>query len=107
MRYLATLIVFVMSAGLLGSCELLAKGQLEGAVKKALKDDPRTAQYEFEVSQQADGSIVITGEVLQPADIDAVTAVAEAVPGVGQILNRCAVPEPGSDMIQDTVAPMF
>jgi hypothetical protein len=108
MRTIARLVfVLLFSAALFGGCDLVAKGGKESAIKDALKKDSRTSQFEFEVAVQEDGSIVITGEVLQPADIDAVTEVATAAAGGATIINRAHVPEPGSDMMQDTTAPMF
>jgi len=85
------------------SCDVIKATQLEQAVVQALKDDPRTAEYSFEVSRQDDGQVLITGTVYQPAEVDYVTEIAKSVEGVEMVLNRVAVEETGSGMIQDEV----
>ncbi|MBN2082262.1 BON domain-containing protein [bacterium] len=85
------------------SCDVVKSAQLEQAVIKALKDDPRTAEYTFEVSLQDAGQVLITGTVFTPAEVDYVTEIAKSVEGVELVLNRVAVEEPGSGLIQDEV----
>jgi hypothetical protein len=87
------------------SCDMMKNSQLEQKVVKALAADPRTKSFDFEVSVKAPGEILITGEVFVPADIDAVTEIAKAVPGVTTVQNNCKVPEESSGMMQDTVVP--
>lgn len=87
---------------LLAGCDIVKGTQVEQAVVKALAADQRTASFEFEVSYE-EGTVTITGEVFKPEDVDAVTEIAKAVKGVSQVVNKCHVPEPGSNMMQDTV----
>ncbi len=103
MRIAVALLIALLALAALGGCDLMAKGKLEGAVLKALKDDPRTSQYTYEVSLQDNGVVLITGEILKEEDKVAISEVASAVPGVKTVMNNCAVAEPGSDMMQDTV----
>ena len=103
MRKVILLLIALCLLPLLSGCDIMAKGKLEGAVLKALKDDPRTSQYKFEVSLQDNGTVLVTGELLQDSDKPAVTEIAKAVPGVKDVMNNCAVPEAPSDMMQDPV----
>jgi hypothetical protein len=82
-------------------CSIIKQASLEQAVAKALAADPRTKDYKFEVSLQQPGEVLITGEVGTKQDIDDVTAIAKAVPGVTKVDNRCKTEEPGSGMVQD------
>jgi len=87
------------------SCDVMQATRIEKAVVKALADDPRTAQYTFEVSYQGDGEVLITGELFKPEEADYVTEVALGVQGVTRVLNRTHVEEFGSGMLQDEVVP--
>ena len=97
-----TLVIFLCML-LLASCDLIAATQLEQAVVKALADDPRTASSSFEVSNQGDGEMMITGEVASDVERAAVMEIAQAVEGVTKVLNRCSIPDTGGGMLQDTV----
>lgn len=96
-------LLFSLFLIILVSCDLIASTQLELAVVKALKADPRTASSSFEVSHQGDGEVWITGEVAGDTERAAVTEVAQAVEGVTNVINRCKVPETGGGLMQDTV----
>jgi hypothetical protein len=102
-----TLWLFVAAACLLASCSVVQGTRIEQAVVKALAADQRTTSYSFEVSYQQDGTVVITGELFSPAEVDAVTEIASAVPGVKRVENHCTVPEPDNGMLQDTTVPQF
>ena len=104
MRTLMTILLLAVVTMLLG-CDIIAKTQLENAVKKALADDPRTKQYTFEVSVQDDGSVLITGEIYKAEDSAIITEIAQAVDGVEKVVNRTKVAEEGGGMIQDHVVP--
>ncbi|MCC7478979.1 BON domain-containing protein [bacterium] len=103
MRIALSILLFCLVLACASGCDLMAKSKLEGAVLKALKDDPRTSQYSFEVSLQENGVVLITGEILKDEDKAAISEIAEAVPGVQSVMNNCAVAEPPSDMMQDPV----
>jgi hypothetical protein len=98
-------LAFAVLLALSNGCEMMANNKLEQAVTKALAADARTKSFDFEVSVTEPGTVLITGEVYQAADSDAVTAVAKAVPGVTKVQNNCKVPEESSGMMQDTVVP--
>jgi hypothetical protein len=103
-RHLVALAFCLLLAGVAG-CEMMANTKLEQAVTKALANDSRTKTFDFEVSVGAPGEVLITGEVFTLGDIDAVTEIAKAVPGVKAVQNNCKVPEESSGMMQDTVVP--
>jgi osmotically-inducible protein OsmY len=88
---------------LLAGCDIIKGTQVEQAVVKALAADQRTSSYTFEVNYDGSGTVTITGELFKPEDMDAVTEIAKAVKGVTTVVNKCHVPEPGSNMMQDTV----
>jgi osmotically-inducible protein OsmY len=83
------------------ACSIIQGTRVEQAVLDALAKDTRTAQYEFNVVRQDDGSVVITGKLFSPAEIDVVTQIAKGVKGVDKVINNCGVEEPGSNMMQD------
>jgi osmotically-inducible protein OsmY len=88
---------------LIAACSMLQTAKVESDVKAALAKDTRTAQYSFDVSCDEKGVVTITGELPEPGLADIVTSIAKVVPGVKEVLNRCSVPEPGSNLMQDTV----
>lgn len=79
--------------------------RVEQAVTKALAADSRTASYEFEVSYEEGGKVLITGEVFSAAELDAISEIAKGVAGVSEVVNNCKVEEPGSGMLQDETVP--
>ena len=87
------------------SCSIFASARLEQDVVKALAEDSRTSQYTFEVADQGEGKVYITGEVSSGADIDTVTEIAKAVAGVTTVINKCHVEEASSGLMQDEVVP--
>lgn len=97
------LLALVLILPVISGCDIMASSKLESAVLKALKDDPRTAQYTFEVSLQDNSTVLITGELLREEDKEVVSEIAKSVPGVTNVRNNCAVPEAPSDMMQDPV----
>ena len=99
------LVLLVLGAAVTAACDVLESSRIEGAVLKALAADSRTGSYEYQVSYQGDGQVVITGEVSNPAEVDAVTEVALGVDGVTLVVNNCHVEEHGSGLIQDEVVP--
>jgi hypothetical protein len=98
-------IAFCLMLASISGCEMMANTKLEQAVTKALANDARTKTFDFEVSVNAPGEVLITGEVFTPGDIDAVTEIAKAVPGVKAVQNNCKIPDESSGMMQDTVVP--
>lgn len=88
---------------LLGGCDMFTKTKLEDSVAKALKADSRTSHYTFEISADENGQVKITGELDKAEDWQVISDIAKGVPGVKSVLNNCAMPEPGSDMMNDTV----
>ncbi len=105
MRYLLSLlaVVVLVASIVLTGCSVMESSRIEQAVLKALGDDSQLAQYTFEVSYQGEGRVQITGTVYTPEEVDKVMAVASAVEGVAQVLNRVTVEEYGSGLIQDEV----
>jgi osmotically-inducible protein OsmY len=85
----------------LAACSIIQGTKVENAVLKALAGDQRTAQYKFDVSRGDDGTILITGKVFKAEELDAVTEIAKAVPGVKSVVNRCSLEETGNGMLQD------
>lgn len=105
MRILLPLCLMVLLAA---SCDLIQGNKLQGAVLNALSNDPRTSQYKFEVSDEGNGAIAITGEVYKQEEIDAVTEIAKAVPGVKEVMNRCHIEDTGGNgQIQDETVPLL
>jgi osmotically-inducible protein OsmY len=85
----------------LAACAIIQGTKVENAVLKALAADQRTAQYKFDVSRGDDGTILITGKLFKAEEVAIVTEIAKAVPGVKNVVNRCSIEEPGSNMLQD------
>jgi len=102
MRIAFVLLIALAVPALLG-CDVVQSTRIEQAVVKALADDPRTAEYTFEVSYQGDGQVLITGTIFRPEESDFVQEIALGVEGVTTVLNRVAVEEPGSGLMQDEV----
>jgi osmotically-inducible protein OsmY len=102
MRLILTILVGLFALLLLG-CDVVQSTRIEQAVVKALKDDARTAEYDFEVSYQGDGQVLITGTIFQPEESDFVQEIALSVEGVDKVLNRTHVEEHGSGLMQDEV----
>lgn len=85
------------------ACDVMESTRIEQAVVKALAADPRTSEYEFQVSYQGEGQVLITGTIFKPEEADFVTEVAMGVEGVEMVLNRVNVEEFSSGMLQDEV----
>ena len=102
MRPAFTLLISFAALLLLG-CDVVESSRIEQAVVKALQDDARTAEYTFEVSYQGEGQVLITGTIFQPEESDFVQEIALSVEGVTMVLNRVAVEEHGSGLMQDEV----
>jgi osmotically-inducible protein OsmY len=90
---------------LFAACSIIQGAQIEAAVLKALASDKRTEGYEFQVSYQGEGTVLITGEVLNFEIKDAVTEVAKTVESVEKVVNNCNITEEDSGLLQDTVVP--
>lgn len=102
MRTFIAIAVGIVCIGL-AACDVMESTRIEQAVVKALNDDSRTAEYTFEVSYKGDGQVLITGTVFKPEEADYVQEIALTVEGVTLVLNRVAVEEFGSGMLQDEV----
>ncbi|MCB1216018.1 BON domain-containing protein [bacterium] len=101
MRYFMFLLLL---SGLLlqASCDLVQASKIEGAVSKALKADDRTKEFAFEVSYEGEGRVLITGEVDNPGQIDAVKEVAGGVDGVTEVSVRIGITDNSSSgLMQD------
>ena len=103
-RMRSILIVLFVSAVLLVSCDLMQSSKIESAVVKALDADPRTGEFSFEVSHEGAGKVLITGEVDNPAQVDAVKEIAAAVAGVTEVTTRITIVDNSSSgLMQDDV----
>ncbi len=86
------------------SCDVINATKLENAVTKALKDDSRTGEFEFQVSHEGEGRVLITGEVDTAEQIEAVKEIAAAVVGVMDVSVRIGLTDNSSStLMQDGV----
>ena len=83
------------------ACSIIQASQTEKRVLKALAADQRTAAYQFDVSCDEQGTVVITGTLYRPEEEAIVTQIARVVPGVKQVVNHCKLEEPGSTLFLD------
>lgn len=105
MRMLILLLAIVAITAFVSGCDVMQATRIEHAVLKALADDPRTAEYTFEVSYQGNGEVMITGEIFKPEEADFVTEVAMSVKGVTHVLNKVHVEEFSNGLLQDETVP--
>lgn len=94
-------VIILLSSG----CSIIHATRVESAVLKALKDDPRTSQYDFQVVYEEDGVVSIAGTVYGGDEVAAVAEVAGQVEGVEKVINQVHIEDGGSGMMQDTVVP--
>ena len=101
---LMLIVVALATPLLLAGCSVYQASKIESAVLEALAADEELSQFSFDVTYQDDGQVYITGEVFSPEQFDRVAIVAERVSNVAGVINKCSLPEEGSNMIQDTTA---
>ncbi|MCB1221902.1 MAG: BON domain-containing protein [Planctomycetales bacterium] len=101
MRYI--LLTALLSVLLLQvSCDLLQASNIEKAVVKALHDDSRTGEFDFEVSYEGEGKVLVTGEVDNEGQIEAAKEVAGGVEGVTSVsVNISIADNSSSGLMQD------